>query len=122
MARAFGATNVIHGTLETGLLRTAIGVFRAPDGLGPGPVTICFRPQHVGLSAAGPGTRAVVTAMTPIGDSVEVTVRAGDVHLVARVPEPSAVGIGDDPHVVIDASQMLVFPRQATGALPLAAA
>jgi len=120
MACSFGAVNTIPGSVEDGMLRTPLGDFRAPPGAEPGPAIVCVRHQHVGLHADGPGVRAVVTGVTCVGDATEVQLRVGDLRLVAQVPDSSSVAVGEDLRVLVDPSQLFVFPQRGASASAVA--
>lgn len=119
MAGSFGTVNTIVAAVEDGAVRTPIGDFRAPSGAEPGRAIVCIRPQHVGLHAGSSGAPAVVTGVMCIGDASEVRCRVGDLHLVARVTEPTRLAVGDHARVLVDPSNLLVFPQR--GALAPAA-
>lgn len=116
MARVFGHVNTLEGTVEDGMLLTPLGAFSRPPGLSPGPVTVCIRPQHLRLDAAGPGVRGRVTAVICLGDVTEVHLRVDDHGLIARVPESARYQAGDHPRVDVEPAQFLVFqqPRPAS--------
>lgn len=120
MACVFGEVNTIDGSIQDGVLQTPLGAFSAPRDLTHGPATVCLRPQHVQLESGGPGVRGTVTGVTCVGDVTEVRVRVADLGLLARVTEPKRFAIGDHPHVRVDSSQFLIFPRTPASAPALA--
>ena len=119
MACVFGPVNKVQGVVQGNAVVTPLGTFSAPPGAAQGPATVCVRPQHITLDTGGRGVRAIVTSVTCVGDVKEVQVRAGDLRLVARVPDQAPFAIGDDSWVCVDPSRLFVFPeerRPATGA------
>ncbi len=111
MACVFGQVNTVEGVIQGGAIRTPLGVFTAPPSTPAGPAVVCVRPQHVRLEADGPGVRAIVTGVTCVGDVVEVQLRVNGLRVMATVPDPVTFGVGDHPHVSIDASHLFVFPQ-----------
>lgn len=116
MACAFGAVNVIPGTLEGGRLGTPLGVFAGPSGIPSGPVTICVRPQHIALGGSSTGVPATATSVAYVGDATEVHLRVDDLELVARLPANHRVGVGDVLHVFVESTHLFVFPQNEPAA------
>ena len=110
MACSFGAVNTMEAAVKDGALLTPLGDFRAPPSALPGPAVVCIRPQHVGLNANGCGVRGLVTGVTCLGDATEVQLRVDDLCILARISDVRRFSIGDDPHVIVDPSDLFVFP------------
>ena len=120
MACVFGHVNTIECAVKDGAVMTPLGTFSAPPSAPSGPAIVCVRPQHLRLESGEAGVRAIVTGVTCVGDVTEVLLRVNDLQLMARIAEPRAFAIGDDPRVCVDPSQLFVFPQPRTSACAVA--
>jgi thiamine transport system ATP-binding protein len=107
VARFFGSTNLLRGTVVDGRLHTPAGHLRvaAPDG----PTTVTIRPERLRLATDGP-LHGTCTEATFQGTHRRVVAVAGDLRLEAHVdPDGDAV----PGHIVgldVDPAHVWVLP------------
>lgn len=107
-----GSANVLHGEVCDGRLLTSAGAVpvAAPDG----PATVTIRPERIRLGQGD--LRATVTGCVFQGDHVRVTLRAGDLELVARTDVGGAPPVGTT--VAADLPRAHLWPLDHTLEVP----
>ena len=106
-ATFMGESTVVAGSIDKGLIRTALGSFAAPDGA----THVAIRPEHVTL---GGSLAARVTDVVYQGSFKRVTADlAGEpeISLLARWPAETAVRVGDDIKMGLEASHVIILAR-----------
>ncbi|MGI9645879.1 MAG: ABC transporter ATP-binding protein [Ilumatobacteraceae bacterium] len=113
VARFFGAHNVLPGTLQGGVVRTAVGEFAISDATAPdGPVLLTIRPDAIEMAPDDPNAlRAIVESSHFVGVAVDCTVTVNGVSLrllapaTANQPAP-----GDELRLRVPAGQVAMMP------------
>jgi iron(III) transport system ATP-binding protein len=92
-AEFVGAANLLRGTIDRGLIRTAVGSFAANGASGRAEVEVLVRPELLEL-APDPSGAAEVVAREFRGHDVFYRVRLEDVELVSQRPSNEVVPMG----------------------------
>ena len=106
-ATFMGESTIVAGETTNGMIRTALGSFAAPDGA----THVAIRPEHVTL---GGSLAARVTDVVYQGSFKRVTADlAGEpeISLLARWPAETAVRVGDDIKMGLEASHVIILAR-----------
>ena len=101
-ATFMGESTILPGTVNDGVIETALGHFPAS-----GPAThVAIRPEHVEL---GDGIAGVVSDVVYQGSFKRVTARANGVDLLARLAPDTAISAGDRVTFDIDPDHVIVL-------------
>jgi ABC-type Fe3+/spermidine/putrescine transport system ATPase subunit len=110
VARFFGATTILRGTVTAGHLEAADAALpvEAPDG----PATAIIRPEHLYLSADGP-LRGRCASATFQGSHLRLRVDCGGATIEAHVDPDAGVEVGDQVSLDVAARHVWVLPEPA---------
>lgn len=115
VARFFGATNLLRGTVDRGHL--VVGAARiAVDGP-DGPATFAIRPEHVRVAEDG-GVEAIATEAVYAGTHVRLIAQAGQQRLEAHVPPHTAPRVGAGVRLALPPEHLWRLPDTAVSATP----
>jgi iron(III) transport system ATP-binding protein len=120
IARLFSEINEVAYRVSGGMIETPIGFFPAP-GMEEGETAIlCIRERGIKLSNAGVGLQGRVLHVKFLGDVglIEVGVQGFEQPLRVRARENEGWSRGAEVTVEVDASRVLVFPANGSGAKP----
>ncbi|CAN5444281.1 ATP-binding cassette domain-containing protein [soil metagenome] len=107
VARFFGATNILHGTVTGGRLLTSAGMLRV-DAV-DGPATVAIRPERLRIVDDGPlGGRCVAASFQ--GSHRRLLLDCGGVPLEAHVDAETAADVGDTVALDVAPSHTWVLP------------
>jgi multiple sugar transport system ATP-binding protein len=121
------AMNMIDGTVERGVFRTATGTltFDAPATLNGGRLTLGVRPEHLVPVSSGraPARAAIMRArlelIEPLGSEVLLHVRSADGELTARVAPDATPTVGTEIDLAVDLAKAHYFDPTTEQRLPL---
>jgi len=111
-ARFFCEINELSGVVKNGAVATALGSFPAGD-LAEGTLaSICIRPVGVGLHPPGQGVpaRVLQRRFNMQVDLFELAVQGLEAPVLARIRHAPPFQRGDDVSIIVEASEVLVFP------------
>jgi ABC-type Fe3+/spermidine/putrescine transport system ATPase subunit len=110
VARFFGASNILRGTVTAGRLQTAGAALpvAAPDG----PATVTIRPERLHVAADGP-LRGRCVAATFQGTHRRLIVDCSGTRIEAHVDPDAEVEVGDHVGLGVAARHLWVLPDPA---------
>jgi multiple sugar transport system ATP-binding protein len=117
------AMNMIDGTIDHGVFRTATGslTFDGPRALDGRRLTLGLRPEHLVPVTNGPAPvrlRARVELIEPLGSEVLLHVRSADGELTARVAPDAAPVAGTEIDLAVDVAKAHFFDPATEQRLP----
>jgi putative spermidine/putrescine transport system ATP-binding protein len=110
VARFFGASNILAGTVTAGCLEAAGTAL--PVGAPDGPATVVIRPERLRVSAGGP-LRGRCVAASFQGTHRRLIVDCAGTRIEAHVDPDVAVEVGDHVDLTVAARHVWVLPDPA---------
>ncbi|SEK96629.1 spermidine/putrescine transport system ATP-binding protein [Roseovarius nanhaiticus] len=112
-----GEMNRIPGTRNAGKIETAIGALPAPDGAPLGPVTLCLRPEQIGMGKGAWDIGAArITDAAFFGTHFRCHLApeaAPDMDLIAHLPPNARPDTGSIVQLSADPADLSVFEAEA---------
>lgn len=114
VARFFSDVNEIRCKVADGLVQTPLTDEPISTKIDADAVIMCVRERGVRILPEGKGHAGRVINVSFLGDAalVELAVQGLEQHVMARLDESAAPGIGDNVGVSVSTSAVLVFPAQ----------
>jgi len=115
-ARFFSDFNELRGIVKAGYVQTVLGEIKTPDHPNGTKVDILIRPQGLKISKNKRGLQGLISNVRFLGDFslLDIHVPDHEETIQARIPGEIKEKPGDVIKIVVDTSQIFVFPHHDT--------
>jgi multiple sugar transport system ATP-binding protein len=113
------AMNLLTGTIENGIFKSALTCINGLPKHFKGNVTLGFRAEDAALAPSAGEITAPVYTMELLGESSLVTVQAGGTLVSVKAPKSFRAGIGSTVHASVPAAICHLFDSETSKRIPL---
>jgi iron(III) transport system ATP-binding protein len=115
-ARFFSDFNELTGVVEAGNVETVLGKIKSPDHQSGTKVDVLIRPQGLSISKNNRGLQGLISNVRFLGDYSLLDIHLADHEetIQARIVGEIKEKPGDVIKIVVDSSQIFVFPHKDT--------